>query len=77
MNYDSKKIAALSLVALVFARWTYSASPQVEHPRTMLFAVWPGQKGKQPASPILAKNPKGCAFRSRRNTSPLDRNTLS
>jgi hypothetical protein len=53
MNYDSKKIAALSLVALVFARWTYSANPQVEPPRKMLFAVWPGQKGKQPDSPIL------------------------
>jgi hypothetical protein len=53
MNCDSKKIAALSLVALVFARWTYSANPQVEPPRKMLFAVWPGQKSKQPDSPIL------------------------
>jgi len=53
MNYDWKRIAALCLIALLLTRWTYSANPQVEPARKMLFAVWLGKKGKQLDSPIL------------------------
>jgi len=53
MNHDWKKIAAFCLIPLLLTRWTYSANSQVEPAHKMLFAVWPGQQGKQPDSPLL------------------------
>ena len=53
LDHDWKKIVSLCLIALLLGRWIHSANPQAAPARKILFAVWPGQKLKQPASPIL------------------------
>jgi len=53
LDHDWKKIVSLCLIALLLGRWIHSANPQAAPARKIPFAVWPGQKLKQPASPIL------------------------
>jgi hypothetical protein len=53
MNYRAAKIVGLAIVAFVLHLGATAPRPQSVPTRKMLFAVWPGQKGKQPDSPII------------------------